>query len=102
MSLWTKDEFREAITVHPIKDPTHIRALHLFYSTLDYEELFFKSQAMERALTSLCKEQLPPGLVPPSFLQAECKIDFSATHSYDDKTTLKKGKVHHHHADKKL
>ena len=95
--LWSKPEFREAITIHPIKDPDHIRAVHLFYKTLEYEQLFLSKQATQRTVTSLCK-QLPAELVPLGLLKDECNIPFSTTHTYTvASTAVQKKRVHKHH-----
>ena len=88
-------DFKDMVTIHPIKDPNHLHSLHLFYRTLDYEELFFEKQAIEKSLASLC-QSLPSDLVPPSFLSAKCQIQFGTSHLYDKNSKPVKN-VHKHH-----
>jgi chondroitin sulfate synthase len=95
-TLWTKPEFRDVITIHPIKDPDHVRSLHLFYQTLDFEEVFLRKQILERSLSSVCRD-LPPNLVPPSFRETECAVEFATNHVYDRNSGPVRRQVHHHH-----
>ena len=99
-TLWSKPELRDIITIHPIKDPSHVYSLHLFYRTLDYEELFFKKQSVERSLSSLC-EALPNDLVPPSFLEEDCVVPFGSSHLYDKYSKPVK-RTHKHHQKKRF
>ena len=99
-TLWSNPELRDIITIHPIKDPSHVYSLHLFYRTLDYEELFFKKQSVERSLSSLC-EALPNDLVPPSFLEEDCVVPFGSSHLYDKYSKPVK-RTHKHHQKKRF
>lgn len=84
------------ITLHAVKDPDHIRALHLFYKTLEYEDLFEQREQAKKIVTSLCKN-LPHQLVPPSFIDAGCNIEFASSHSYDQDNPPENIQVHKHH-----
>ena len=97
-TLWTKYDFREMISIHPIKDPDHIHSFHLFYKTLAYEDVFLEQQKLSRSLSSLCKN-LPSRLVPPSFLSTNCSIEFGSSHQYSKNSPPQKRQVHHHHKD---
>ena len=62
-TLWTKEAFREAITIHPVKQPENIFSIHHFYKTLEHSAL--EKQLVEKnvAIETLCKK-LPANLVP--------------------------------------
>ena len=94
--FWTQPEFKDMITIHPVKQPDNIRALHLFYKSLDYENAYRLKKDTETSLTHLCNT-LPTNLVPPSYKKSNCNIEFSSSHYYEEGVLSKPPKLHHHH-----
>ena len=95
-AFWTIAEFRDMISIHAIKDGDHLRSLHLFYKTLEYEHLFELHKEIQNSLNNLCKK-LPHELVPPSFISSGCNIEFDSFHYYKKDIVTAKQHVHRSH-----
>ena len=76
MSLWSKPLFRDAVSLHPVKDPHNMRAIHHFYKTLEFESRYEELFDLMSDTNSLCRS-LPAHLVPPAFISTGCSYRIS-------------------------
>lgn len=91
MTLWTKPEYQDLISVHPVKSPENMRAIHHFFATLEFETLHDELYNMSRALNRLCKS-LPPHLLPPPLAAAgSCDLSVFSCKNCHDSWTGPKG-----------
>lgn len=72
-TFWSERDVQELITVHPIKDPMSMYALHHFFKTLNFQTSYRKLQAMVYSLNDLCTT-LKPHSAPPSTISASCDL----------------------------
>lgn len=56
--------FRELATVHPVKQPHNLYALHHFYKVIELSSLTATLQRLQKSIVSLCGK-LPRSLYPP-------------------------------------
>ena len=66
-SLWSKEPFKEAITIHPVKQPANMYSIHHFYKIKEHSALWRKLQESEADIKALCGK-LPAHLVPHQFI----------------------------------
>ena len=64
MEFWHTRIFKEVITVHPVKQPSNLYALHHFYKMSEYSALTTQLPKLQSVISSLCTK-LPTSLSPP-------------------------------------
>ncbi len=64
MLLWAKPEYQDLVSIHPVKNPENMKAIHHFFKTMEFEARQDKLYNMSQNLNSLCKS-LPVHLLPP-------------------------------------
>lgn len=60
-TLWTSPKLRQAITIHPVKNPDNMQAVHHFYKTLDMQVLRHQVRLAQSMAVQTC-QQLPEDL----------------------------------------
>lgn len=55
-TLWTSPKLRQAITVHPVKNPDNMQAVHHFYKTLDMQLLRHKVRLAQSMAVQTCQQ----------------------------------------------
>lgn len=75
-TLWSRPEFKRAITVHPIKQPDNMLSVHHFYKRLDFEESYKQTLQLASKVNKVC-ESLPPSLHPPSYA-TNCQLSIQS------------------------
>ena len=65
--------FREIVSMHPVKDPHNMKAIHHFYKTLEFEERYEELFDLMSYTNQLCRS-LPDSLVPPAFISTGCSL----------------------------
>ena len=76
LTLWSKPAFRDIVSMHPVKNPLNMHAIHHFYKTLEFEQQYEKLFDLTTYTNQLCKN-LPEHLVPPSFVSTGCNLKLS-------------------------
>ena len=72
-SLWQSPVFRDLITLHPIKQPENLYAVHHYYEVARAGKLQKQLQEIEEGIKSIC-ENIPEGLAPPWQLMPSCSV----------------------------
>ena len=80
LTLWTTPHLRDVVTLHAIKDPANMYALHHFYSTLQYRKLHTELQELAEQIQAVCSD-LPAHMAPPPLITASCDLH---THTLPD------------------
>lgn len=73
LNLWSKPVFRDIISLHPVKNPVNMLAIHHFYKTLEFEHQYERLFDLTSYTNKLC-ESLPQNLLPPGFLSTSCNL----------------------------
>ena len=76
MNLWSKPIFRDIISLHPVKNPVNMLAIHHFYKTLEFEHQYEQLFDLTSYTNKLCKT-LPEHLLPPGFISTTCNLKIS-------------------------
>lgn len=76
MNLWSKPIFRDIISLHPVKNPVNMLAIHHFYKTLEFEHQYERLFDLTSYTNKLCKT-LPEHLLPPGFISTTCNLKIS-------------------------
>lgn len=60
-TLWSSSKLRQAISIHPVKNPDNMHAVHHFYKTLDMQKLQNEKRLAQMTSVQTC-QQLPQNL----------------------------------------
>lgn len=66
-TLWSREAFKHAITIHPVKQPANVYSIHHYYKIREHIALQRDLQASEATIKALCAK-LPAHLIPHSFI----------------------------------
>lgn len=73
VTLWSSPKLQDLITIHPVKDPNSMYALHHFYKTLTFQKSYKDLQIMADNLNTLCSK-LPSYVAPPRSISTSCDL----------------------------
>ena len=74
-TLWHSPAFKNTITLHPIKQPQNLYAVHHFFLTAQANLLLTQLEAVEEKISSVC-EKIPKELAPPWQIMPSCSTRF--------------------------
>ena len=60
-TLWSSPKLRQAISIHPVKNPDNMQAIHHFYKTLDMQKLQSEGRLAQKIAVLTC-QQLPENI----------------------------------------
>ena len=72
-SLWQSPVFRDLITLHPVKQPENLYAVHHYYEVARARKLQKELQDIESGVNYIC-EKIPEGLSPPWQIMPSCSV----------------------------
>lgn len=72
-SLWQSPVFRDLLTLHPVKQPENLYAVHHYYEVARAGKLQKQLQEIEAGISSIC-EKIPEGFGPPWQLLPTCSV----------------------------
>ena len=73
LSLWQSPVFRDLITLHPIKQPKNLYAVHHMYEVTRARRVQRELQAIEAGINAAC-ERIPPEIAPPWQVMPACTV----------------------------
>ena len=72
-TLWHNPAFRDLITLHPVKQPENLYAVHHFYKVLQARKVQNELQNIQSSINSMCAK-MPASLAPPWQAMQTCTV----------------------------
>ena len=76
-TLWHNPLFSKLITLHPLKQPEHLYAVHHFYEVERAQKVKQDLQKLQTSISALC-DKMPSSLYPPWQTMESCTVELCA------------------------